>query len=85
MQGNADATTDETSGKEATDGDTYRGFSLRCGACEALAFDWIRTASGEIVLRCSSCGEPALEAGDAELGDRQRDRLDRLEERRVRV
>lgn len=85
MQGNADKPTDGTGLKETPGAGTFRGFSFRCGSCEGLAFDWLRDADGGITLRCSFCGTPALEAADAELGESQRDRLERLDERRQRI
>jgi len=86
MQGqHADGTTVETSEEETTDAGSYRGFSLRCGDCEALAFDWISTGDGGIEVRCAFCGTVAIGAADAELGEEQIERMERLEERRDRI
>jgi hypothetical protein len=70
--------------EETTGTGTFRGFSVRCG-CGALAFDWITGESGSFVLRCSSCDATVLEASDVTIGEEQLDRLERLEDRRVRV
>ena len=85
MCGNPDGRTVEQGGKETCGEETFRGFSLRCGSCEGLAFDWITTDGGRFVIRCSFCADTVLEGQDVELGAEQRARLNRLEERRVRV
>jgi hypothetical protein len=84
MVANPDGRAVEQGGKEAPGGESFRGFSVRC-SCGALAFDWITTESGRFVLRCAFCDETVLEGENVELGDEQRSRLERLEDRRVRV
>lgn len=64
--------------------ETQRGFSVRC-SCGALAFDWIPGEGGALKLKCASCGEVLLEGSDVEISDRQLERLERLEARRVRA
>lgn len=64
--------------------ETHRGFSVRC-SCGALAFDWITGESGGLTLKCSSCGERLLEAERVSISDRQLERLERLEDRRIRA
>ena len=83
MKANADGTTVVTD-EDNSPGATFRGFSVRC-SCGALAFDWISTEGGGLVLRCSSCDGEILRGSDVEIGEEQLDRLERLEDRRDRI